>query len=83
MGKEVCRELSFCTTVSITSGEIHFLGDPIHTRRTSAIVRSGIACVPEGRRVFPEMTIQENLEIGGYVTSQKMPSDLDNRDRPI
>ena len=67
-------------TLPITSGEIHFLGDPIHTRRTSAIVRSGIACVPEGRRVFPEMTIQENLEIGGYVTrkdKEKAQSTLD------
>ncbi|NMB25399.1 MAG: ABC transporter ATP-binding protein [Firmicutes bacterium] len=67
-------------TLPITGGEIKFLGDPIHTRRTSAIVRSGIACVPEGRRVFPEMTVQENLEIGGYVTrkdKEKAQSTLD------
>lgn len=54
-------------TLPITSGEIRFCGERINTRRTSAIVRSGIACVPEGRRVFPDMTVLENLEIGGYV----------------
>lgn len=67
-------------TLPITGGEINFLGSPIHTRRTSAIVRSGIACVPEGRRVFPEMTVQENLEIGGYVTrkdKEKAQNTLD------
>lgn len=58
---------SIMGTLPITSGEIRFEGKQINTRRTSAIVRSGMACVPEGRRVFPDMTVLENLEIGGYV----------------
>ncbi len=55
-------------TLPITSGEIRFNGEQISGQRSSAIVRAGIACVPEGRRVFPEMTILENLEIGGFIT---------------
>ena len=55
-------------TLPITSGEIRFNGEQISGQRSSAIVRAGIACVPEGRRVFPEMTILENLEFGGFIT---------------
>lgn len=55
-------------SLPITSGEIKFDGQRISGLRSSAIVRAGIACVPEGRRVFPEMTIMENLEIGGFIT---------------
>jgi branched-chain amino acid transport system ATP-binding protein len=50
-----------------TQGEIHFLGRPIASLRMSEIVRLGISCVPEGRKVFSTMTVQENLEIGGYI----------------
>jgi branched-chain amino acid transport system ATP-binding protein len=45
---------------------VTFRGAPIHALRTSEIVRRGIAPVPEGRRVFPKMTVLENLEMGRY-----------------
>jgi branched-chain amino acid transport system ATP-binding protein len=47
-------------------GTVTFWGEPIHALRTSEIVRRGIAPVPEGRRVFPKMTVLENLEMGRY-----------------
>src|SRR5258705_5390432 len=47
-------------------GTISFRGEAIHALRTSEIVKRGIAPVPEGRRVFPGMTILENLEMGRY-----------------
>jgi branched-chain amino acid transport system ATP-binding protein len=47
-------------------GTVSFRGEPIHTLRTSEIVRRGIAPVPEARRVFPRMTVLENLEMGRY-----------------
>ncbi|HEX7513500.1 MAG TPA: ABC transporter ATP-binding protein [Candidatus Methylomirabilis sp.] len=50
-----------------TLGDIQFLGRPIASLRMSEIVRLGISCVPEGRKVFSTMTVQENLEIGGYI----------------
>ncbi len=47
-------------------GTVTFRGQPIHTLRTAEIVRRGIAPVPEARRVFPRMTVLENLEMGRY-----------------
>jgi branched-chain amino acid transport system ATP-binding protein len=47
-------------------GQVFFRGAPIHALRTSEIVRRGIAPVPEARRVFPRMTVLENLEMGRY-----------------
>jgi branched-chain amino acid transport system ATP-binding protein len=49
-----------------TQGSVIFRGETIHTLRTSDIVRRGIAPVPEARRVFPRMTVIENLEMGRY-----------------
>jgi len=49
-----------------SEGTVTFRGQPIHTLRTAEIVRRGIAPVPEARRVFPRMTVLENLEMGRY-----------------
>jgi branched-chain amino acid transport system ATP-binding protein len=49
-----------------SEGSVSFRGEPIHGLRTSEIVRRGIAPVPEARRVFPKMTVLENLEMGRY-----------------
>lgn len=53
--------------VRLTSGSIRFMGTDIATLPPYKITELGIAHVPEGRQVFPEMTVQENLEIGAYV----------------
>jgi branched-chain amino acid transport system ATP-binding protein len=50
-----------------SSGEIFFKGDPIHRMTPRQIVSLGIVQVPEGRRLFPRMTVLENLEIGAYL----------------
>ena len=52
--------------VRSASGEILFEGTSIVGRRASEIVRAGIVQVPEGRLVFPDLTVVENLEMGGY-----------------
>ena len=49
------------------SGTINFLGQNIRGATMTTIVKLGISCVPEGRRIFPKMTVIENLELGGYV----------------
>jgi branched-chain amino acid transport system ATP-binding protein len=54
-----------------TSGTITFSGKDIAALPPYKITELGIAHVPEGRQVFPEMTVQENLEIGAYVPSAK------------
>jgi branched-chain amino acid transport system ATP-binding protein len=49
------------------AGRIVFDGVEIHRRSPQEILRRGIAHCPEGRRVFPYMTVRENLEMGAYV----------------
>lgn len=49
-----------------TSGEIRYAGKRIDGLRPHKIVEMGIAHVPEGRRLFPDMTVYENLKMGGY-----------------
>jgi branched-chain amino acid transport system ATP-binding protein len=57
--------------VRLTSGTITFLGTNLGSLPAHKIPELGIAHVPEGRQVFPEMTVQENLEIGAYVPKAK------------
>ena len=54
-----------------TSGIIEFNGKQIHQAPTHQIVKDGIALVPEGRDLFPRMTIMENLQMGAYTSSEK------------
>lgn len=49
-----------------TSGEIIFDGKELRNLSTPRIVSMGISCVPEGRRIFPRLTVEENLQMGGY-----------------
>lgn len=48
------------------SGTIRFGGTPIERARPSTIVSHGLIQVPEGRRIFPNMSVRENLDLGGY-----------------
>ena len=57
--------------VRLTSGTITFAGTNLASLPPHKIPELGIAHVPEGRQVFPEMTVQENLEIGAYVPKAK------------
>jgi len=57
--------------VKLTSGSITFLCKNLSSLPPYRIAELGIAHVPEGRQVFPELTVQENLEIGAYVPSAK------------
>lgn len=53
------------------SGSIHYMGEPIQSRPVQGIVKAGISHVPEGRRVFANMTVEENLELGAYLRKDK------------
>jgi len=57
--------------VPIQSGSITFRGEDITRMYTQKIVSKGIALVPEGRRVFANLTVLENLKIGAYLRSDK------------
>ena len=53
------------------TGSIEFLGQPIQNVPASKLVGRGLAQVPEGRRVFANMTVMENLEMGAYIRNGK------------
>ncbi|MDE2790263.1 MAG: ABC transporter ATP-binding protein [Paracoccaceae bacterium] len=55
----------------IDSGSIMFRGERIDGRDTAGIVNLGIAMVPEGRRVFPYMSVKDNLLMGAFTRSEK------------
>ncbi|MGC2063300.1 MAG: ABC transporter ATP-binding protein [Thermodesulfovibrionales bacterium] len=57
-------------------GEIFFEGQPIHTRKAYTMVEAGLAHVPEARRLFVEMTVEENLDMGSLKGAART-----NRDR--
>ena len=53
------------------SGEIHFLGERIDAASPSDIVRMGISHVPEGRELFPRISVYDNLMVGAYLRKDK------------
>ena len=60
-------------------GEIRFLGEAIQNQPTHSIIRKGIVYVPEGRRIFYDLTVEENIEMGGYcrrMTSRQYAEEL-------
>jgi len=64
---------------SIDGGEILFEGNKIKGLRTDELVGRGMSLVPEGRRVFPTMTVLENLQMGAYKRNDKaaIKKDID------
>ncbi len=60
------------------TGSMEFLGEPITTMAPHKIVTKGLAHVPEGRRVFAQMTVEENLEMGCYTRpNSEIPGGLE------
>ena len=57
--------------VPVSSGSIVFEGKRIENMPAHKIITNGISLVPEGRRLFPYMTVQENLELGAYVENNR------------
>ena len=59
----------------LTSGEIWFEGEQIDRLAPHKIVKKGIVHIPEGRMVFAEMTVAENLQIGAHLESDKQKTE--------
>ena len=60
-----------------STGSVSFLGESLAKIQPHKIVEKGLAQVPEGRRVFAQMTVQENLEMGAYTQSHGIDEDLE------
>ncbi|MRI33603.1 branched-chain amino acid ABC transporter ATP-binding protein [Endozoicomonas sp. OPT23] len=58
--------MTICGEPRAHSGHIYYEGQEITQNHTSDIMRTGIAVVPEGRRVFSRLTVEENLTMGGF-----------------
>jgi branched-chain amino acid transport system ATP-binding protein len=56
----------------LSQGQLEFLGKRIDALPSSEIVARGIIRVPEGRKIFPKMTVQDNLELGSYTRRTKV-----------
>ena len=59
------------------SGSIHFCDQDITHMEAYKLLRTGLAHVPEGRRIFQQMTVQENLEMGAYIKKDVSQKDLE------
>ena len=62
--------------VKPASGRIHLQAEDITALSPDRIVSKGITLVPEGRRVFPDLTVLENLKIGAYLRKDSLEDDL-------
>ncbi len=59
------------------TGSISFQGNPLSSVEPHKIVKMGIAHVPEGRRIFKQFTVEENLEMGAYMYKKGVKEDME------
>ncbi|OKL45248.1 ABC transporter ATP-binding protein [Pseudovibrio exalbescens] len=67
--------MTVCGSPQARNGSIVYAGEDITTKPTYEIMRTGIAQSPEGRRIFPRMSVLENLMMGGMVAENKYFED--------
>ena len=60
------------------TGSVRFMGEELRRVPSHKLVGRGMALVPEGRRIFQHMTVQENLDMGGYCRSGDMSTDIES-----
>src|SRR5262245_57753326 len=58
--------MTICGITPCRQGRISFAGQPVENRLPHDIVARGISQVPEGRKIFPRLTVRENLEMGAF-----------------
>ncbi len=68
---------SIMRIVKPSGGDIVYNGESLLGKKTTAVVKSGIVLVPEGRRVFSNLTVKENLTLGAYLRNNKAEVDKD------
>jgi branched-chain amino acid transport system ATP-binding protein len=70
--------MTLCGNPRASSGSIRYRGEELSGQPTSRIMRKGIAVVPEGRRVFARLTVEENLAMGGFFAGDELGARLEN-----
>ena len=70
--------MTICGTPQAARGSIVFEGQNITHKPTHIIMQCGLAVVPEGRRIFPGLTVRENLQMGGFFADKaRLDTDLE------
>jgi branched-chain amino acid transport system ATP-binding protein len=70
--------MTVCGSPQATRGTVFFEGRDITRQPTHVIMRRGLAVVPEGRRIFPGLTVLENLHMGGFFAAkERLEEDLE------
>jgi len=67
--------MTVCGTPKASRGKVSFEGEDITGEDTHMIMRRGIAISPEGRRVFPDLTVTDNLKMGGFFLGKQQIQD--------
>lgn len=67
---------SIAGLVKPSKGTINFRGDNITGRDPTVIVKKGVTLVPEGRHIFPDLTVLENLKVGAYLRHDDISGDI-------
>lgn len=62
---------AICGLVPLAAGSIHYQGQSLASQPVHSMVRQGLVMVPEGRGIFPQLTIEENLYMGAYTRTDK------------
>lgn len=62
---------AICGLVPLAAGSIHYQGQSLAGQPVHSMVRQGLVMVPEGRGIFPQLTIEENLYMGAYTRTDK------------
>ena len=63
---------AICGLVPLAAGSVHYQGKSLAGQPVHAMVRQGLVMVPEGRGIFPQLTIEENLHMGAYSRPDKI-----------
>lgn len=63
--------MTICGVVNCRGGQIHFQDEEIQGKSPDDIVKLGICQVPEGRHIFPQLTVKENLDMGAFLRKDK------------
>ena len=68
---------TICGLIKPQKGEVRLDNQPINNVHTDLIVKKGIALIPEGRKIFPNLTVQENLELGAFARTDREEIEKD------
>jgi branched-chain amino acid transport system ATP-binding protein len=69
--------MSICGITPLKKGEIYYDGQPIHGKPADTLPQIGLCQVPEGRRIFPRLSVEDNLELGAFFRKDSTDIEAD------